>query len=245
MFAMRAHRFMHDNGVKQDALKAIALTSYYHAQRNPRAVMYGRPLSPEDYDNSRWIVEPFHLFDCCQENDGAAAMIVTTAERARDLKQKPAYVLSAAQGSDYRQGAVAHNDPDYGDVELQDRRQAPLRHGRDCAEGRRRCPGVRELHRRRAHEHRRARLLRAGGGERRSCTLDNLKFDGGKLPLNTSGGNLAECYMHGLELNIEAVRQIRGESTAQVAERRDLARCLWADGPAGQRLHPERFLRRE
>ena len=70
-FAMRVHRLYHDHGIRQDALKAVSLASYHHAQNNPRAVMYGRPLSPEDYDNSRWIVEPFHLFDCCQENDGA------------------------------------------------------------------------------------------------------------------------------------------------------------------------------
>src|SRR5207253_4114973 len=113
-FAMRVRRFMHDHHVSQAPMKAIALASYHHAQSNPRAVMYGRALSPEDYDNSRWIVEPFHLFDCCMENDGGAAVIVTTAERARDLRQKPAYVLSASQGSDYRQAAGAHNAPDYG-----------------------------------------------------------------------------------------------------------------------------------
>ncbi|MCA9844214.1 MAG: acetyl-CoA acetyltransferase, partial [Dehalococcoidia bacterium] len=77
-FAMRVRRFMHDHGVKQEALRSLSLASYYHAQRNPRAVMHGRPLSEEDYDNSRWIVEPFHLFDCCMENDGAAAIVLTT-----------------------------------------------------------------------------------------------------------------------------------------------------------------------
>ena len=82
MFAMKVQRFMHDHGVEQEALRAIALASYQHAQNNPRAVMYGRPLTDEKYDASRWIVEPFHLFDCCQENDGAAAMIAG-AGRAR------------------------------------------------------------------------------------------------------------------------------------------------------------------
>ncbi|MGH2588755.1 MAG: thiolase C-terminal domain-containing protein, partial [Dehalococcoidia bacterium] len=56
MFAMRVRRFMHDHHVSQAPLKAISLTSYHHAQSNPRAVMYGRQLSAEDYDNSRWIV---------------------------------------------------------------------------------------------------------------------------------------------------------------------------------------------
>src|SRR5205814_2363371 len=78
--ALRTRRFMHDHGLSQSPLAAIAMASYHHAQFNPRAVMYGRPLSREDYDRSRWIVEPFHLFDCCQENDGAAAVILTTVE---------------------------------------------------------------------------------------------------------------------------------------------------------------------
>jgi acetyl-CoA acetyltransferase len=82
MFAMRVRRFMHEHHVRQDALRAVSLASYAHAQHNPRAVMHGRPLTEEDYENSRWIVEPFHLFDCCMENDGAAAVIVTSAERA-------------------------------------------------------------------------------------------------------------------------------------------------------------------
>jgi acetyl-CoA acetyltransferase len=99
MIALRTMRFMNQYHVSQDALAAIALTAYEHAQRNPRAVMYGRPLTREAYDASRWIVEPFHLFDCCQENDGAAAVILTTADRARDSRSRPAFVMSVAEGS--------------------------------------------------------------------------------------------------------------------------------------------------
>src|SRR4029434_6966130 len=68
-FAMKVMRYMHDHGIRQEAQRAIALASYHHAQANPRAVMHGRPLSAEAYDASRWIVEPFRLFDCCMEND--------------------------------------------------------------------------------------------------------------------------------------------------------------------------------
>ncbi len=75
--------------------------------------MYGRPLDATAYDDSRWIVEPFHLFDCCLENDGAAAMVLVAAERAKDFPQPPCYVLAAVSGSQHRAGAPVHNTPDY------------------------------------------------------------------------------------------------------------------------------------
>jgi acetyl-CoA acetyltransferase len=85
-FAMRVQRYMHEHGVRQEAMQAIALASYHHAQSNPRAVMFGKPLDPAKYDASRWIAEPFHLYDCCMENDGAAAIILVPEERAGDLR---------------------------------------------------------------------------------------------------------------------------------------------------------------
>ena len=83
--ALLVKKFMSDFGISQESLAEISLAAYAHAQHNPRAVMYGRALTREAYHASRWIAEPFHLFDCCQENDGAAAVVVTTAERAVDL----------------------------------------------------------------------------------------------------------------------------------------------------------------
>src|SRR5258708_32711735 len=112
-FAMRVMRFMHDHDVRPEAQRAIALASYHHAQSNPRAVMHGRPLSAETYDASRFIVEPFRLYDCCMENDGAAALVLVSAERARDLRRPPAYLLGVAQGSEYRNAARGHNAPTY------------------------------------------------------------------------------------------------------------------------------------
>ncbi len=217
MFAMRTRRFMHEHGIEQEALRSLALASYYHAQRNPRAVMYGRPLTEEDYDNSRWIVEPFHLFDCCQENDGAAAVIITSAEMAKDLKRKPAYILAAAQGTDYRQAATAHNAPDYGTSNFKS--LAPRLYAMAGV-------GPEEVDVLQSYENFTGGVLMSMV-EHGFCKpeevndffdLENFKFDGGTLPLNTSGGNLAECYMHGLELITEAVRQIRGDSPCQVAD---------------------------
>ncbi len=226
-FAMRVRRFMHEHKISQNPLAAISLASYQHAQSNPRAVMYGRGISREDYDNSRWIVEPFHLFDCCMENDGAAAVVLTTAERARDLKQKPAYLLAAAQGSDYRQAAPAHNAPDYATSNFKTvakRLYATARiepNGVDVVQSYENFTGGVMMS-----------LVEHGFCKPEEveefCTFDNLSWPNGKLPINTSGGNLAECYMHGLELINEAVRQVRGTSTCQV---KDARISLVASGP--------------
>src|ERR1044072_2020672 len=97
--------FLHENKIKPAAQRAIALAPYHHAQTNPRAVMHGRPLTPEAYDSSRWIVGGGRRFDGCQESDGAAALVIVPAETAKDFKHKPAYLLGSAQGSEHRNGA--------------------------------------------------------------------------------------------------------------------------------------------
>lgn len=216
-YAMRAMRFLHDHEIGREPLRAIALASYRHAQSNPRAVMHGRPLTPEMYDASRWIVEPFRLYDCCLENDGAAALVLVPAERARDLRQPRVYLLGVAQGSEHRNAAPVHNAPLYatssfttvaphlyemagvtpGDVDVVQSYEnftggvlmSLVEHG----------------------------LFRADEAVE-VCTLENLLAPKGRRPLNTSGGNLAECYMHGLELQLEAVRQLRGASPNQVPD---------------------------
>lgn len=214
-FALKTMRYMHEHGIKQDALRALAMVSYHHAQANPRAVMYGRPLTEEAYEASRWISEPFHLFDCCQENDGAAALLLVSAERAKDFKQKPAYVLAVAQGSDHRNAARSFNAPDFhsasfGPVAPHLWSMAKLGPGDvDVLQSYENFTGGVLMS-----------LTEHGFVKPEDCneflTLKNLLAPSGKLPLNTSGGNLAECYMHGLELQIEAVRQLRGTATSQV-----------------------------
>ncbi len=214
-FAMRVMRFMHDHGVRPEAQRAIALASYHHAQANQRAVMHGRPLTPEAYDASRWIVEPFRLFDCCMENDGAAALVLVSAERARDLRRPPAYLLGVAQGSEYRNAARGHNAPTYASSSFTT--VAP--HLWEMA-----GLGPKDVHVVQSYENFTGGVLMslvehgffAPEEANDFLTPENLMAPGGRLPLNTSGGNLAECYMHGLELQIEAVRQLRGESTSQV-----------------------------
>ncbi|ABE29447.1 putative nonspecific lipid-transfer protein [Paraburkholderia xenovorans LB400] len=220
-FAMRVRRFMHEHGVRQEALRAVAMASYHHAQSNPRAVMYGKPLDVEKYESSRWIAEPFHLFDCCMENDGAAALILVPAERAREFGDNAAFVLGAAAGSDHRFAAAPHNGPAYasanfGTVAPDLFRMADIDPG-DI--------GVVQ-----SYENFTGGVVMALAehgffapeNANDFLTLDNLIAPDGRLPLNTSGGNLAECYMHGFELVLEAVRQVRGTSCNQ-ARRNDVA----------------------
>lgn len=220
-FAMRVRRYMHEHGVRQEALRAIALASYHHAQANPRAVMHGKPLDAAKYDASRWIVEPFHLFDCCMENDGAAAVVMVPAEQAPDLAQKPAYLLGAASGSGHRFATLGHNSPDYASANF-----------KTVAQDLYRMAGITpaDVGSVQSYENFTGGVVMALAEHaffrpeeaNEFLTLENLQAPSGRLPLNTSGGNLAECYMHGFEQVIEAVRQVRGTSTSQ-AMRNDVA----------------------
>jgi acetyl-CoA acetyltransferase len=215
--ALQTNRWMHDHGVSQEALAAISLACYANAQRNPRAVRYGRPLTREQYHASRWIVEPFHLYDCCMENDGAAALIVTTPERARDLPGRAVPILATAQGL----------GPEIGLRSFQQRWFPNMYYGNvgrmiwDRA-------GVKpaEVDVLQLYENFTGPVLMAlcEMGYCEPEEVDAFVADGAlegpdaRLPFNTSGGNIAEAYIHGLEMVIEAVRQCRGESTCQASE---------------------------
>jgi acetyl-CoA acetyltransferase len=223
-FAMKVRRYMHEHGVRQEALRAIALASYHHAQANPRAVMYGKPLDTPKYDASRWIAEPFHLYDCCMENDGAAALVLVAEERAGDFRHKPVYLLGAAVGSGYRAGAMPHNAPAYASAGFD-----------TLAPDLYRMAGVgpADVGVVQSYENFTGGVVMALAEHgffkpeeaNDFLTRENLVAPFGRLPLNTSGGNLAECYMHGFELVLEAVRQVRGTSTSQ-ARRNDVAMVI-------------------
>lgn len=220
-FALKVSRYMHENGVRPEAQRAIAMASYHHAQANPRAVMYGKPLDVATYDTARWIAEPFRLFDCCMENDGAAAVVMVAAERARDFANKPAYILGAASGSGYRTGAPVHNAPEYASASFRTVASDLYRMAR---------VGPCDVGVVQSYENFTGGVMMALAEHgfykpeetNEFLTFDNLIAPSGKLPLNTSGGNLAECYVHGFELVLEAVRQVRGTSTNQ-APRGDVA----------------------
>jgi acetyl-CoA acetyltransferase len=96
-YALAARRHMALYGTTNDHLGAVAVSNRKWAGMNPMAI-YRDPMTLEDYHNSRWVVDPFHLFDCCMVNNGAIAFITTTEERARDLKQPPAFILAWVRG---------------------------------------------------------------------------------------------------------------------------------------------------
>ncbi len=213
--AMRTQRLLEAEGVPASTMQAMAMASYHHAQNNPDAYAYGSPLDAETYVHSRWISEPFHLFDCSRENDGAAAVVLVGADRAPDLAETPAYVLSAPMGAGAGWGALEENHEPYassgfGSVarRLWDESgygpsEVDVVQVYENMTG----PGVAAL-----IDHGFCTAETAGD----VLTFENLIAPGGGLPVNTSGGNLAEGFIHGMGLVPEAVRQIRGTSTNQV-----------------------------
>ena len=217
MFAMKVVRFMHEHQVEQSALRAISLAAYHHAQNNPRAVMYGKPLDEATYDASRWIVEPFHLYDCCLENDGAAALVPVSAERAAEFPHKPCYLLGAVAGSHYRAGAPVHNAPEYASSSFPT--LAPRLYEMAGV-------GRKDVDVLQSYENFTGGVLMslvehgfcAPEAVNGFFVKERFLAPTGELPLNTSGGNLAECYMHGLGLILESVRQVWGTSCNQVAD---------------------------
>jgi len=225
--ALHTKRFLHDHGISQEALCDIALACYSNAQRNPRALRHGQPLTREAYHASRWIVEPFHLYDCCPENDGAAAVVVTTTERARDLRRRPVPILAAAQGLGPRYGLSAFQGrwfpgAFYGGVARALWEQAGVKPG--------------EVDVLQLYENFTGPVLMTlcemgfcAPEEVEAFVADGaLEGPEARLPFNTAGGNIGEAYIHGFELVNEAVRQVRGESTCQVAE---VALSLVVAGP--------------
>ena len=219
--AMVAQRYRHDYGFTDAQLAAIPLMFRANAQRNPRAVTYGRPLTLEKYLASKWVVEPFRVYDCCLETDGACAMIVTTRERALDLPRKPVEIRAALQGSDpdWGTGAMgAHNMP--GDSYTTGGQRQLAKHLFETAQLTPADIDVMQV-----YDHFSAMLFItledfgfcARGEAPAYIEAGHAAWPYGKTPINTHGGSLSEAYVHGLNHVLEGVRQLRGESSCQVA----------------------------
>jgi acetyl-CoA acetyltransferase len=207
MYAMVARRHMHRFGTTNAQLGAIAVAERAWANRNPRAQFHDVPMTMDDYHQSRWVVEPFHLFDCCLVSNGGLAVIVTSAEHAHDCPQRPVFVSGFGQGhpggdpaETLTSGAVLAKDTaftmagmtlaDVDVVELYD------------------CYTFTVL----------VTLEDYGfckKGEGGPFVAGGRIAPGGSVPVNTGGGQLSSFYMWGMTPVSEAVIQLRGEGGAR------------------------------
>jgi acetyl-CoA acetyltransferase len=216
--AMIAQRYMHAYGATSEDFGQVAVIDRLHASTNPNAFFHGKPITLAEHQASRWIVEPLHLLDCCQESDGGVAIVVTTAERARDLAQPSVLIHAAAQGmgadqytmtSYYRDGLTGL--PEMGVVGEQLWRQSGLApEDVDVAV---------------LYDHftpfvliQLEELGFCPRGEARHFIADGALGLVGRLPTNPHGGQLGEAYIHGMNGIAEGVRQLRGTAVNQVAE---------------------------
>lgn len=234
MTALTTRRHMHLYGTSRDHLAEVAITFRQHAQRNPRAIMHGRTLDRESYFAARMIADPFHLFDCCLETDGACAVLISSVERAGDLRQPVVKLLACAQasGPGWSLGPMGtHNMPidDYATINSKTVarlvfEQAGLTPADiDVAQLYDAFTGLIPM----ALEDY-GFCERGDGGP--FIAAGNLSWPNGGLPSNTSGGLLSEAYLHGMNLVIEGVRQMRGTSTCQVDGAQT---CLVTSGGGG------------
>jgi len=214
---MFARRYMHEYGATSEDFGRVAVAARAFAATNPAAFFYQKPITLEEHQASRWICEPLHLLDCCQESDGAVALVITAKERARDLKQTPAIIKGAAQGmaagqqsmtSFYREDITGL--PEMGVVAKALYRQSGL--GPDAIQS-----AV-------IYDHFTPFVLPqleefgfAPRGEAKEFIRAGAHARGGRLPINPHGGQLGEAYIHGMNGIAEGVRQVRGSAVNQIA----------------------------
>jgi acetyl-CoA acetyltransferase len=214
--AMYARRYLHTYGATTADFGRVAVAMRRHAATNPKAWFYRRPITLDEHQASRWIVEPLRLYDCCQESDGGVAIVVTGADRARDLAHRPVVITAAAQGSGPDQMMMFgyYSDdltglPAMGIVGAQLWRQSGL------------APA--DVRAAILYDHftpfvlvQLEELGFCERGEAKDYVKDGgIEIDG-RLPVNPHGGQLGEAYIHGMNGIAEAVRQVRGTAVNQL-----------------------------
>lgn len=218
VFALMAQRHMIEFGTTPEQLASIPLVCRARAQTNPRAQMHGRPLTLDDYMSARMISSPLRLFDFCLESDGACAVIVTSSERAKDLRQPPVTIRAVTQATtpSPQPGTMYPVLARPNITELPATAAAEVLYARAGM-------GPSDIDVAQFYDCFSITVLlqiedwgfcaKGEGGAFVSSGAIDL---GGSLPINTGGGHLSEGYMHGLNHVVEGVRQMRGTSTGQV-----------------------------
>ncbi|OXM64399.1 lipid-transfer protein [Amycolatopsis sp. KNN50.9b] len=215
--AMVAQRYLHEYGASTEDFGRVAVLDRKHAATNPDAWFHGKPITLAEHQASRWIAEPLRLLDCCQESDGGVALVITSVERARDLRRPPAVIAAAAQGSGPDQYIMTsyYRDelaglPEMGVVARQLWAQAGA--------------GPADMDVAVLYDHFTPYVLMqleelgfCGRGEAPGFVASGALELDGSLPLNPHGGQLGEAYIHGMNGIAEGVRQIRGTSCNQVS----------------------------
>lgn len=213
--ALAAQRYMHEYGATNEDFGEVAVQTRQHAINNPNAAFYQTPLSMEDYLASKWVTEPLRLFDCCQETDGGCAILITTPERAKDLKQPAAVIRGVSQASsDGQEQMTSFYREDMSwlpEMELAGKivyEQSGL--------------GPKDIDASILYDAFTPEVLMqleafgfCGKGEGKDFVKDGGLLRGGKLPNNTHGGLLSESYIHGVNNIAEGARLIRGTSYNQ------------------------------
>ncbi len=215
--ALHFQRYMHVYGVTNEDFGLYSVACRKYAANNPNAYFYQRPITLEEHQNSRWIVEPvLRLLDCCQESDGGVAIVITSRERGRDLRHKPVRIVAAAQSALWGGDIVSdyyHDDicgmAEIGDIAAKLWTQSGLRPG--------------DIQAAMLYDHFSPIVFMhleefgfCGRGEARDFIKDGNIEIGGALPVNTHGGLLGEAYIHGLNHINEGVRQLRGAAINQL-----------------------------
>lgn len=216
-YAMAARRHMHEFGTTGEQLAAIAVAMRKHACLNENATMR-TPITIEDVMNSRWIAEPLHLLDCCLVSDGGGAFVVTTAERARNLKKRPVYILGAAAQMTHNRISQSPNPTHPGAWDAAPRVYEMAGVGPkdiDVAEIYD-CFTITVLEQLEAY-----RFCGRGEGGR---FVEGGRIElGGELPVNTHGGLLSQAHIDGMLHVVEGVRQVRGEGGARQVPNAEIA----------------------
>jgi acetyl-CoA acetyltransferase len=218
MIALMMRRYMHETGARSEDFATYSVAARRHAASNPNAFFYGKPITREDHRASKMIADPLRLLDCCQESDGAVAVVVTSRARARSLRQKPVLIRAAAQGSPAGTLGLAGFYRE--DIAPRDECAAAARQLYSAA---RMTP--KDIQLAILYDHFGPTVLPSlegygfcAYGEAKDFIKNGNIEIGGGLPVNTHGGQLGEAYIHGMNGIAEAVRQLRGTAVNQVRD---------------------------